>query len=505
MDYRIYLIVLLFNLINCNREINKILVNDLNIIATKLDEIPETNLNLKLVLVSQECNNARLKWHIPNSIDRPGTKHKQELSSKIFGFQVVVREYLEHKGRIAHNGFSSEEQMMKKKDRTLKVYSSKFIDSRQNKFKLVNLMRKDKASYLICLIIYMDVTETVAFEKQCVTFSLPTTTDELKCQNDENFEKSKKSFGKKLVTPIIKSMTSSSAIVDLNSYNASQSSELSNQTVINSMEKLRKNSQILSQHNYDHVSTCQHYSNLIVAFVICGVLLGTNIFMFTIIIIQNTIKLGFLKRKLNLIKENPKLFHASNFDPNDRTFISLYDNKYRISSFKTALCLSWSDFARLICCGLFNDRLNKNSNKSKVDGLRNIENFGIHSEPIYDSDFNQSCMTITRPGYILQVPNSSSSESSSDISTPFNKEKNPHHKFKKSEKQNGKKVNSNIEDKKLKKNTLLQSKYAYDEKDAIPQFNQVYAVSEFRQNEDLKNQLTYHQNNVYGHQISSAF
>ncbi|RNA09324.1 hypothetical protein BpHYR1_009015 [Brachionus plicatilis] len=486
---------------------NKILVNDLNIIATKLDEIPETNLNLKLVLVSQECSNARLKWTIQKPISKSGSRPKenQESDANIFGFQVVVREYLEQKGRIVQGQLSSEEVMMKKKDQTLKVYSSKFIDSRQNKFKLVNLLRKDKASYLICLIIYVDVTETVAFEKQCVAFSLPVISDDLKCQSDQHFKNSpKKPLAKKLVTPMIKSMASSSPIVDVESLNVSQNWNTLNQTILNSMEKLKKNSPILSQHNCENTSTCRHYSNLIIAFVICGVLLGTNIFMFTIIIIQNTIKLGFLKRKLNLIKNNPKLFHPSNFDPSDRTLISLYDNKHRLTSFKTALCLSWSDFLHLICCGVFRNRFDLSSNQSKVDGLKNIENFGIHNEPIYDSDINQSCTTITRPGYILQVPNSSSSESSSDISTPFNKEKIPHHKFKKSEKQNPKKFSSNIEEKKLKRNNLLQNKYVYEERDA-GLLNQAYAVSDFRQTEDLKNHLAYQQNNVYGHQISSAF
>lgn len=502
MKLKICSIILLINIINCSREINKILVNDLNIIATKLDEIPETNLNLKLILISQECNNARLKWNIQNSI-KSSEKFKQETNTKIFGYQVVVREYLEKKERLAQDNLSSEEQMMKKKDKTLKVYSSKFIDSRQNKFKLVNLMRKDKASYLICLIIYMDVTETVAFEKQCVSFSLPSISDDLKCKSDLDLKNSsKKSFGKKLVTPMTKSMSDSSTIQNIDSYNISQSSNFLNQSVLKSMEKLRKNFITLSQHNCEHTSACSHYSNLVVAFVICGVLLGTNIFMFTIIIIQNTIKLSFLKRKLNLIRQNPKLFYVSNYDANDRTFTSVYDNKNKLSHLKSALCLSWSDFIRIICCGVFENGFNLN--KSKVDGLKNIENFGIHNEPIYDSDFNQSCTTITRPGYILQVPNSSSSESSSDISTPFNKEKNAHHKYIKSENANNKKFNSNIEDKKMKRNSLVQNKYVYEEKDD-GLFNQVYAVSELRQTEDLKNQLAYHQNNIYGHQISSAF
>ncbi|CAF0736717.1 unnamed protein product [Brachionus calyciflorus] len=505
----VFLVKILFcvKILHATREINNLLINDLNIIATKLDEIPDTSLNLKLILVSQECSNVRLNWKIqPNS--RLKTKTK-EMDTKIFGYQVVVREYLEPNSGSIQTFQSSEEKMNNRKDKTLRVYSSKFIDSNQTKFKLVNLLRKDTASYLICLIIYMDVTETVAFEKQCVSFSLPVMSkNDYECQRNGSTRKSaKKNFLNGLVTPAIRSTTVS--IVDTTSiiYNNSKINEFFNQSNQNIQENLNKKAAKLAQHNCEHVSQCRHYSNLIIAFVICGILLGTNIFMFTIIIIQNTIKLGLLKRKLSILKANPKIFaNNSHFD------MSLYDNKYR---FRTVFSLTWSDFVNLICCGIFKDKLNLNKNENKIDKLANISNFGLQSEQLYDSDLN--CTTIARPGYILQVPNTSSSESSSDISTPFTKEKNPHHKFKKSDKssQNSKKVNSNIEDKKIKlankipRNNLNQTNNNkinnYEDRN-IGIYNAAYASSEYRQGQNFNNEVVFHaQNNIYGHQLSSAF
>ena len=211
------------------RDLNNLLINDLNIIATKIDEIPETILNLKLVLIADECNDIKLNWKI-NQNKRIISKAKSNIvsivngnrgiknnqvdspkSTNIFGYQVVVREYLEHETTKKAQYLLDDDEI---KEKTLRVYSSKFIDSKQNKFKLINLLRKDKASYHICLIIYIDVTETVAFEKQCVNFSLPISTssteDSLACQNKRKFSLDKK-MGKLTTSPpnLIASSTTS--------------------------------------------------------------------------------------------------------------------------------------------------------------------------------------------------------------------------------------------------------------------------------------------------------
>ncbi len=140
------------------KEINSILVNDLNIIASKIDEIPETSLNVKLVLLAYECNDVKLNWKIGSSEQsKSGAGKFSSVKPKIFGYQVVVREILESAKNAAGNGGSLGKMMVKKDrfsssyrkespyaindrddsnaEKTLKVYSSKFIDSDQSKFK----------------------------------------------------------------------------------------------------------------------------------------------------------------------------------------------------------------------------------------------------------------------------------------------------------------------------------------------------------------------------------
>ena len=243
----LYLVTYLVVFNNCirpsdaNRDLNSLLVNDLNIIATKIDEIPETILNLKLVLIADECNDIKLNWKI-NQNKRVISKAKSNIvnalkknqvdnakNTNIFGYQVVVREYLEVDKSSQKSQYLNDDSPQ---ERTLRVYSSKFIDSKQNKFKLINLLRKDKASYHICLIIYIDVTETVAFEKQCVNFSLPisssgtsNTEESEACQNKKKTSIDKKSG--KITTAISSEIVSSTL-----NYNSSI-----NMHTINTMEK----------------------------------------------------------------------------------------------------------------------------------------------------------------------------------------------------------------------------------------------------------------------------
>lgn len=234
----VYMIVVLHLnsfFVEANRDLNSLLVNDLNIIATKIDEIPETILNLKLVLIADECNDIKLNWKIhqnkkviskakSNIISilnnsRGIKKIDNQKNTNIFGYQVVVREYLEiEKNRNKKSQYLIDDDGPSEK--TLRVYSSKFIDSKQNKFKLINLLRKDKASYLICLVIYIDVTETVAFEKQCVNFSLPVSSTVGLEESEVCKSRRKQSFDKK-VGKITTTVSSKEIVTSTISYNSS--------------------------------------------------------------------------------------------------------------------------------------------------------------------------------------------------------------------------------------------------------------------------------------------
>lgn len=350
-----------------NAELNNLLINDLNIIATKLDEIPETSLNLKLFLLAYECTDVKLTWKINNNSHRKsshselphntGGKKKQPQDTKIFGYQVVVREYLEPKSSVQKTTTPkySDEIYEKQSEKTLRVYSSKFIESSQSKFKLINLLRRNMASYLICLIIYMDVTETVAFEKQCVNFSLPVVSKEFDafCERGSIGTTSKTKQSKlNTFSATLEEFTSgkkqsiSNKMKPTNPVDFSEATLSPNQNRNSNYSRHHHHNQNMSHGlsvgggggmlaaNCEHVSQCKHYSNLLVAFVVCGVLLGTNVFMFTIIIIQNTIKLGLLRHKLkiyrhtqtrlftNLPNSSVSHFVDSNRDLDDKSFLN---------------------------------------------------------------------------------------------------------------------------------------------------------------------------------------
>jgi hypothetical protein len=256
-----------FFTIEANRDLNNLLANDLNIIATKIDEIPETILNLKLVLIADECNDIKLNWKIhqnkkviskakSNIIsilnNSRGVKKNQadnhQKNTNIFGYQVVVREYLENE-RI-HNKKKSQYLIDddETNEKTLRVYSSKFIDSKQNKFKLINLLRKDKASYHICLIIYIDVTETVAFEKQCVNFSLPVSSTIGLEESEMCKNKRKQSFDKKIgkmtTSTLSREVVSSTHNYNSTNLHAANEKDLESETALHSKFKSNKTSNI---------------------------------------------------------------------------------------------------------------------------------------------------------------------------------------------------------------------------------------------------------------------
>ena len=195
--YYVFVIILFANTIPMMaREINNLLVNDLNIIASKLDDIPFTNLNVQLVLLAYNCRDLLITWNVgaaettvmKSFVSQPTTNngHYYTLGSgggitsgtstespsshsKPFGFQIVVREYL----NIQDNN-EDDNKPPRNINKTMRLYTSKYIDvnAKQNKFKLRNLLFNNVATYDICLVIYFDVVETVAFEKQCVSSTL---------------------------------------------------------------------------------------------------------------------------------------------------------------------------------------------------------------------------------------------------------------------------------------------------------------------------------------------
>jgi hypothetical protein len=389
------------------------LADDLNMIATRVDEIPETSLNLKMVLVAQECNDVKLNWKIQNnksnknSIFKVISNFKKTFNenTKIFGYQVVVREILESfKPKSKTNDF---------KEKTLRVYSSKFIESNQNKFKLVNLLRKDQATYSICLVIYIDVTETVAFEKQCVNFSLPIVSDstELECQKTKISKLKTTTSMSELLVPKghTENSTNESGQNDL----ANVDNESINKTSDNSNNKHQQQnpltkSKSIGYSNCEHISQCRHYSNLLVAFVICGVLLATNVFMFTIIIIQNTIKLNILREKIRNYQKNHR--RDGTYDDQSKRFLQNQNSIFLcctdFETLKSAFSNSCMDIFTTICCGT----LLKDVENSKASNKKYLQD---DSDKHCDlSTTSQSCTTITRPGYILQVPNATLSSSS---------------------------------------------------------------------------------------------
>lgn len=370
-------------------DINSLLINDLNLIATKMDDIPETSLNLKLFLLAYECTDVKLTWKLHNtagssssggssssslrttSLAKNGElfhhhskqppSYKRVDTTKIFGYQVVVREYLEPKSSGQQSRpqkpapVNSDEIYEKQNEKTVRVYSSKFIESNQNKFKLINLLRRNMASYLICLIIYMDVTETVGLEKQCVNFSLPVVSKEFDsfCERNAGGSSSARTKQSKLNANLDeinnnsggkkqtnRPKTTSQASEEANTESRLPGTQTTRQLVLrnttshplgmrtgngnnNNNNNMHAGGMAASSgattggNGCEHVAQCKHYANLLVAFVVCGVLLGTNVFMFTIIIIQNTIKLGLLRHKLKIYRQTQTRLFSNSNSPNN--------------------------------------------------------------------------------------------------------------------------------------------------------------------------------------------
>ena len=337
-------IIILLNaigIVRMSREINNLLVNDLNIIATKLDDIPFTNLNVQLVLLAYNCRDLLITWNVASqestSTDLTSTLattnngHYQTIgtstastydpatkTSKAMGFQIVVREYLSLQDENNNHNANGKPPLNK----TMRLYTSKYIDvnAKQNKFKLRNLLFNNLATYDICLVIYFDVVETVGFEKQCVQFNLPYSLykNNKLCKNNSSSDgdglavstatKSvlqNQKFNSKVQTleddpdlitnkPFIGTTTTSVKPPTDHPFDTTES-------VPYSTEYTNLSDLCVHFAASKSAQDCAQYSNLIIAFVICIIFLATNIFMFSIIILQFILKrLMVRKRKKQL-------------------------------------------------------------------------------------------------------------------------------------------------------------------------------------------------------------
>jgi hypothetical protein len=354
----VFIIIILFytaGIVKLSREINNLLTNDLNIIATKLDDIPFTNLNVQLVLLAYNCRDLLITWNVGNqdslsSSSKPMNGHyitvtppsvstsSPESLSKTFGFQIVVREYLNL------NNNNNNEKPMVNLNKTLRLYTSKYIDlnAKQNKFKLRNLLFNNVANYDICLVIYFDVIETVAFEKKCVQFNLPysmykknklckvgntnsgNNTDDGPPVNDmlstakllPVTQKEKSATTATITTTIIQEETKVHTLDYDNESDSVEIESTTTTTTIDDDDDLNSEfytttapipfstsnltsmcSKIATSHAY---TDCAQYSNLIIAFVVCIVFLATNIFMFSIILLHIVIKYLYLRKNRKL-------------------------------------------------------------------------------------------------------------------------------------------------------------------------------------------------------------
>ena len=365
---------------------NNLLMDDLNIIASKINEIPETSLGIKLVLVTFECSEVRLFWNIQttSSNRKKVDKNSLKIDQKIFGYQVVVQEYLTSKKL--------------NKERKARLFSSKYIDPTQNRFKLINMIREDEGHYLICLVIYVDVIETVAFEKQCLTLYLPKLSEPFNqaCQAI-NYDRGIKSNTNKDINDRTNTFKFNSnfhprVILENNTHST--------------QEGISRNSHIITP-NFEHLTKCRHYNNLLIVFVVCGILLMSNIFMFTIIMIQNPFKKQIVKdnKVFPKIQEHSSAYQLTNkFRPdvtklNDETFsvseLSLESgNRGKKKDSESASSRSCLFFVASFCYSFF-------KKTSKTDSLSNKKCFNKKELNL----MRTGCKI--RPSYIISLPDES--------------------------------------------------------------------------------------------------
>jgi hypothetical protein len=255
--------------------------------------------------------------------------------TNVFGYQIVINENLQ-KNSFSLNKAFQPIRLVKKNEKN-RLYSSQYFDASVNKFKLINLPKNYSALYSICLVIYIDNNDNIQFEKKCI----------------EDFQ--------------ITNCDYSSDILSTKTFNSTK-------TTIS-----------------DYCEQCKYYGYLLIAFIASLVLLTINLIMFTIIIIQNTLKIGIMKLK---IKSYRQLLSYKNLT--GQSFI-LNDDKENF--YKTIL---------------------KNIIKESYLDVRKF--FNVEKNQISvpsDADFQKSATyKITHPSFILQVPNITQirDNSSSDIS-----------------------------------------------------------------------------------------
>lgn len=356
-------------------------------LPVNLDHTPDTRLNLKLIYEPMDCNNTvQLVWYIFENTN----------SLSLIGFKIFVREYMEKPTNVTK----------------FNAFNSKLINVNQNKFKLKNLLRNNTSYYLICLVVYSDTsqrnTRMYRLEKKCTSIILPpldsnsaclrttrsTSTRRLATTNNLPFVTTKTSYHQFLSTtsstteagttteyvPVSLSDTVYNippASSDTEDHHLAENDWLRTSSIRNKTRGKMKLSnsnrtRLLSFSNgSDTLFQCKHYTNLLIAFVVSIALLTCNIFMFTVIIIQNAIKLNLLKYKIRLNKINSQFYCLSNasssysLQKNAEMLEMEREKKKNRGCCCRMFCSIWSCFSR-ICC----DFSEMDASKAMLSGSR---------------------------------------------------------------------------------------------------------------------------------------
>jgi hypothetical protein len=262
------------NFVNVQTTTAKSIAKLVSNVVVNLDEIRPTALNLKLTTQSSDCNNTlQLDWY----------NYERDTSS-ILGYKVFVREYADNK---PFKNWPYETKY--------NHYNSKLIGIHQNRFKLKNLLRANNSYYLVCLVIFthLKTSDEVKLEKKCLNVALPSLPSNF--SNSFDF-----CLNSSTTTPF------SHATKTLNS-----TRDFFNKTLNKTFLGLKTKKFPADLFSDSYLFQCKNYTNLLIAFSVCGALLAANIFMFTVIIIQNAIKLKLLKTKVRLSKINNQFYCLS--------------------------------------------------------------------------------------------------------------------------------------------------------------------------------------------------
>lgn len=338
-----FYLLIIAQLLLSSLAIENLMSNDLNLIASNLDDIPDTSLQVQLVLLAYDCRNVMVSWKTNENEAKSLTINSV---SKIFGYQIVIKE------------------LLKNENDQSRIYTSKYISLTDSKFRLTNLLYNNLASYLICLVIYFDAVEAIAFEKECVSFELPQNT---LCTNDHT------SSSKGL-----NNLTINRASKMLETEN--ENGILTNKNVVpEEFRNLTGNSESLEC----DLELNNSYNKVVIGFVICILLLSANIIMFTIILIQNWIILSQKHQPSQTFQKDSTLKKSNFLEPTSKT---------KSSSVNTLM-------------GLFA----QSNSTAHIHATPSQTN----SEVIFHVPQSQ-IRTLTRPGYVLNIPSSPSTSVSSE-------------------------------------------------------------------------------------------